>query len=222
VFLATGYTIHMFRQSRDFLNAAKQAGVHHVVHLGAPGGDDTPVEHWLWHQFIERYIEGLGFSFTHLRPDIFMQNILGYGGTRNTQHGVIRHYVGDTRITWIDGEDVAAMAAISLSDLSRCAGQTYRIGAEVKSFREIAETFGKVIGQPFKYEPRPPEEFLRNVIAAGAEPAYMQSVYENYVAYTSGATSGVETITESFEEVTGRTPTTIEGFATKHHSALSY
>lgn len=50
-FLVTGYTVAMLRQS---LNAAKRAGVKHVVHLGACGDDDTRVDHYAWHQFIER------------------------------------------------------------------------------------------------------------------------------------------------------------------------
>ena len=78
VFMATGCTIRMFHQSRDFLNAARTADVEHIVHLGAPGDDDTPVEHWRWHQFVERYIEWSGFSFTRLRPQFFMQTLLEY------------------------------------------------------------------------------------------------------------------------------------------------
>jgi NAD(P)H dehydrogenase (quinone) len=53
-FLVTGYTVDMLRQSKDFLNAAKRAGVKHIVHLGACGDDDTRVDHYAWHQFIER------------------------------------------------------------------------------------------------------------------------------------------------------------------------
>jgi NAD(P)H dehydrogenase (quinone) len=72
VFMVTDYTVGMLRQSKAFINAAKRAGVRHIVHLSAPGDDDTNVDHWGWHQFIERYIEWSGFSFTHLRPEIFM------------------------------------------------------------------------------------------------------------------------------------------------------
>ena len=91
-FLATGYTIDMMRQSKDFLNIAKKAGVKHIVHLGACRDNDTRVAHYAWHQFIQRYIEWCGFSFTHLRPEIFMQNLLGYGGenmSRTTSSGII-------------------------------------------------------------------------------------------------------------------------------------
>lgn len=37
----------------------------------------------LWHQLIERYIEWSGIGFTHLRPESYMQNILGYQGDNN-------------------------------------------------------------------------------------------------------------------------------------------
>src|SRR5471030_2239749 len=100
VFMVTDYTVGMLRQSKAFINAAKRAGVRHIVHLGAPGDDDTNVDHWGWHQFIERYIEWSGFSFTHLRPEIFMQNLLGYGGAKPIKDGVIRHYVGNAKICW--------------------------------------------------------------------------------------------------------------------------
>jgi NAD(P)H dehydrogenase (quinone) len=62
LFVMTGYTIDMLRQSKALLDNAKKAGVQHVVHLGACGRDDTTVAHWAWHQFVERYIEWAGFS----------------------------------------------------------------------------------------------------------------------------------------------------------------
>ena len=46
--LATGYTIDMMRQSKDFLNIAKKAGVKQIVHLGACGDNDTRVAHYGW------------------------------------------------------------------------------------------------------------------------------------------------------------------------------
>lgn len=222
VFMATGYTMRMFRQSRDFLNAARRADVELVVHLGAPGDDDTPVEHWLWHQFIERYIEWSGFSFTHLRPEIFMQNLLGYGGSGGTVNGVIRQYVANTRITWVDGEDVAAVAAEILARPEDHAEKTYRIGSDVKSYAEIAQILTRVIGKPFSYEPRPATEFLEAVLAAGADRGYMQSVYENYAAYSSGMNTGEERVFDSFFRVTGRTPALVRDFVEKHRDAFAY
>jgi NAD(P)H dehydrogenase (quinone) len=102
LFIVTGYTVDMLKQSYALVNAAKRAGVKYIVHLGAPGDDDTPVAHWAWHQFVERYIERSGFAFTHLRPELFMQNLLGYGGSEAEGDGVIRHYIGDAKVSWVD------------------------------------------------------------------------------------------------------------------------
>ncbi len=43
VFMATGYTVDMLRQSKDLVNCAKRAGVKQIVHLGACGDDDRRV-----------------------------------------------------------------------------------------------------------------------------------------------------------------------------------
>jgi NAD(P)H dehydrogenase (quinone) len=222
VFMATAYTVDMLRQSKDLVNIAKKAGVRQIVHLGACGDNDTRVAHYGWHQFIERYIEWSGVTFTHLRPEIYMQNLLGYGGESYVREGVIRHYVGDARLSWVDCEDVAAVAAACLSDPERHAGRTYRLGYEAKNYHEVAETFTEALGQPFSYQPRPPSEFLRNVLAAGAEPAYMKCVFDSYSDLTDGKDIGADKVFDNFTCITGAVPRTIAGFALKYANRFRY
>jgi NAD(P)H dehydrogenase (quinone) len=220
--LITSYTIDMMRQSKDFLNAAKRAGVKHIVHLGACGDNDTRISHYAWHQFIERYIEWCGFSFTHLRPEIFMQNLLGYGGESYVQKGVIRHYVGKARLSWVDIEDVSDVAAASLLDPAKHGGQTYRMGYEAVTYDDIAKIFAEVLGQPFSYEPRPPEEFYRNVLAAGAEPAYMKCVFNSYSDFTAGRGERVDEIFDNLPSILGKKPRTFAQFAAKYADKFRY
>jgi NAD(P)H dehydrogenase (quinone) len=215
-FLLTGYTIDMMRQSKDFLNAAKRAGVKHIVHLGACGDNDTRVPHYGWHQFIERYIEWCGFSFTHLRPEIFMQNMLGYGGESWVQKGVIRHYIGQARWSWVDVEDIAEVAAACLLDPKKHNGHTYRLGYEAATFDEIAAIFTRVLGQPFSYEARPAEEFYRNVLAAGAEPSYMKCVFDLFVELANGTAIKPDEVFDNLPTIIGREPRTLADFAQKH------
>ena len=222
VFMVTGYTIDMMRQSKDFLNIAKKIGVKYIVHLGACGDNDTRVAHYAWHQFIERYIEWCGFQFTHLRPEIFMQNMLGYGGESYVQNGVIRHYIGNARLSWVDVEDVSAAAAACLLDPQKHHGQTYRLGYEAATYDEIAEIFARIIGQPFSYEARPPKEFYDNVLAAGAEPSYMKCVFDSYTDYTAGKVPGADEIFDNFPAITGKKPRTLADFAKKHAAKFRY
>lgn len=220
VFMVTGYTVDMLRQSKAFINAAKRAGVKHIVHLGAPGNDDTQVGHWGWHQFVERYIEWSGIAFTHLRPEIFMQNLLSYGGAEAEGKGVLRHYIGDARISWVDCNDVAAVAAEVLKHPENHAGKTHHLGYEARSYPEIAEILSQVIGQTFTDESRPPEEFLDQMLAAGADPAYMRCVYQNWIDYKARAIPGQDAVYDNFFELTGRNPVTWAEFAKTHAAAF--
>jgi NAD(P)H dehydrogenase (quinone) len=222
VFMLTGYTIDMMRQSKDFLNIAKKAGVNYIVHLGACGDNDTRVAHYGWHQFIERYVEWSGFRFTHLRPEIFMQNMLGYGGESYVQKGVIRHYIGNARWSWVDIEDVSAVAAACLLDPEKHHGQTYRLGYEAATYDEIAAIFTKVIGQPFSYEAHLPDEFYRNVLAAGAEPSYMKCVFDSYAALTNGTAVKPDEIFNNLPSIIGRRPRTLADFARKYADKFRY
>lgn len=60
--LLTGYSVDMLRQSKRFIDAAKQAAVQHLVHIGASGAATNEVAHWGWHQLIEAYIQQQGFN----------------------------------------------------------------------------------------------------------------------------------------------------------------
>jgi len=222
VFMLTGYTVDMLKQSHAFVNAAKKADVKYIVHLGAPGDDNTKIGHWTWHQFVERYIEWSGISFTHLRPELFMQNLLGYGGAQAEGNGVIRHYVADASISWVDTDDVAAVAAVALQNPEIHAGKTYHLGYEAKTYPEIAEILTKVVGQKFTSESCPPEEFLEHVLDAGAEPAYMRCVYQNWIDYAAGAIPGADTVYDNFFELTGRQPKTWTKFAEEHADVFKY
>ena len=222
IFLMTGYTVDMLRQSKDVVDIAKRAGVEQIVHLGECGDDDTHVGHYGWHQFIERYISSSGIPFyTHLRPEMFMQNLLGYGGESFVKQGVIHQYIGGARLSWVDCDDVAAAAAAALLDPRKHHGQTYRMGYEAKTYDEIAKLMTKILGQPFRYQTHPAEEFLKNVLEAGGEPAYMKCVYECYRDFTSGKLTGDE-VQDNFLSIIGKQPRTLADFIEANSNVFRY
>ena len=151
-----------------------------------------------------------------------MQNLLGYGGDRYVNQGVIRHFVGNARLSWIDCEDIGLAAAACLLDPAKHGGKTYRLGYDAQTLSEVAETFTRVLGQPFRYEPRPPEEFLNKVLAAGAEPAYMRCVYNSFVWLAAGKDIGADEVFDNFPAITGQRPRTLADFAKKHSASFQY
>ena len=222
LFVVTGYTVDMLRQSKALLDNAKKAGVRHVVHLGACGRDDTTVAHWAWHQLVERYVQWCGFAYTHLRPETFMQNVLSYGGKPAIKDGVITAFVAGARLSWVDVNDVAQVAALALAHPERHAGKTYRLGYDAVSFYQLADLMTSIVGKPFRYEPLAPEVFLQSMIEAGAEMAYMSCVYDHWKRYAAGTIPGADDVFDNFPEITGRQPTRWAAFIERHKAELTY
>ncbi|WP_255637496.1 SDR family oxidoreductase [Dyadobacter sp. NIV53] len=222
VFMVTGYTVDMLRQSKVFLDSAKKAGVKHIVHLGACGRDDTTVAHWAWHQLVEKYIESSGFSFTHLRPETFMQNMLSYGGKKVVTKGVFNQYVDGARKSWVDVEDVAQVAALSLLHPDLHGGKTYRMGYDAKSYDDIADMMTLLLKRPYQYQPQSPDVFLQSMKDAGADMAYMHCVYDHYKRYAAGTIPGADDTFDNFYQITGNQPVTWEMFIKKHKAEFEY
>lgn len=221
--LLTAYTVDMLRQSKRFLDTAKQQGVEHIVHIGASTAPTNEVAHWGWHQFIEAYIEKLGFSYTHLRPEAFMQNLFGFGWLNN---GVITNYISNARWSWIDCYDLAAVVVQTLLHPEKYEGQTIPLGYDAKTMDEVAQILTEVVRQPFKTEAHPPEEFLNNALKEGVEGiypnAYMNCVYTQFELNIADKIPEADTTFDNFEAITGRKPNTWQDFAVNYREQLTY
>ncbi len=201
VFLVTGYTVDMLVQSKRLLDAAKAEGVRHVVHLGALAADDTPFAHFAWHQMIERTIEAMGFSFTHLRPNFFMDTV--WNGFCHRPDRIV-HFVGDQRVSFVCAEDMAAVAAQALKDPQAHSGKIYPLAVEALTFAEVAAILADVTGKPVDYRPRPAADLFPIMQKQGAEPVYAASLAEGVAATERGEMPLSGAVFDTVEAVTGR------------------
>ncbi len=229
VFLVTGYTVDMLPQSKAVIDAAKKVGVQHIVPSGAWAPDDTDLPHFGWHQYVESYIERSGIGYTHLQPNMFMQNLLGrnslwesLGASSKDNNGVIHFFLGDARIGWIDAEDIALVAATVLRSPADHTGKAYILSVEALSIPEIASVLSEVTGKPFHSVPHSPDEFLSGVLKGGMEPNYAHCAHETLIRFGKGAIPGQADVYDNFEAVTGRKPTLWQDFATKHRDEFLY
>jgi NAD(P)H dehydrogenase (quinone) len=138
------------------------------------------------------------------------------------KNGMIRNYIGKARLSWVDVEDVAAVAAACLLNPEAYNAQTHRLGYEAATYDDIAAIFTRVLGQPFSYEARPSKEFYENVLAAGAEPSYMKCVYDSYTGYAAGKISNSDEVFANFPAITGGKPRTLANFVEKHANKFRY
>ena len=217
VFLLTGYSVDMLVQSKRLLDAAKAEGVRHIVHLGALAADDTPYAHFAWHQMIERTTEAMGFTWTHLRPNFFMDTV--WSGFRHRPDRLV-HFVGDRRVSWISSDDMAAVAAQALRDPDAHAGKVYPLAVEALTFLEVAAILSDITGKPVEYRPRPASDLFPIMQKQGAEPVYAGSLAEGVAAIERGEMPLADAVYDTVEKVTGRKPIAWRDFAEARKGAL--
>src|SRR5262249_5390584 len=77
IFLVTPTVPDQVALAKQLIDAAKAAGVRHIVKLSALGADAEPgIQLGRWHREVERYLEGSGVTYTFLRPNNFMENFI--------------------------------------------------------------------------------------------------------------------------------------------------
>lgn len=210
LFLVTGYTVDMLVHSKRVLDAAKAAGVRHIVHLGALAAEDTPHAHFAWHQLIERAIEGMGFAWTHLRPNFFMDTV--WAGLRRRPDRLV-HFVGDRRVSWIASDDMGAVAAAALLDPDSHAGKTYPLAVEALSFPELAALLAGITGHPVTYTPKPAADLLPILLKQGMDATYAAGLAGGVAATEAGDMPLADSVFDTVATVTGRPATTWTRFA---------
>ncbi|WP_437622733.1 NmrA family NAD(P)-binding protein [Sorangium sp. So ce1151] len=221
VFLLTGYDVRMIAQSKAAIDAARAVGASQIVHVGAHASPDTTIVHFAWHQVVEAYIDRSGVDATHLHPTSFMQNLpllLQVGGA---QPGVLPHYLGDARTSWVDTGDVARVAAVALREPKAHAGRAYGLGTEAASMPEIAALLAEITGLPWRDEAREPAAFLRTMTALGADPVYMACVRNVFERTRSGSLKDAADTFDTVQRLTGRAPTTLRDYLERNRAAFS-
>jgi uncharacterized protein YbjT (DUF2867 family) len=218
IFLLTGYSVDMLVHSKRLLDAAKAEGVQHIVHLGAHAADDTPFAHFAWHQLIERTTEAMGFSWTHLRPNFFMDTV--WNGFVHRPDRIV-HFIGDRRVSWISSDDMAAVAAACLRDPVSHAGKIYPLAVEALTFTEVAAMLSEVMGRTVEYRPRPSSDLFPIMQKQGAEPLYAASLAEGVAATERGEMPLADAVFDTVEKVTGRPGVGWREFAEKRKAELA-
>src|SRR5467141_4556256 len=110
----------------DMVDACKEAGVKHVVLNSALGAGDYPKSFPGWHRKVEDKLKGTGVSYTILRPNGFLQNIVAYNAPSIRAQGAFYAAMGDAKVRSLDVADIAVVAAKALGGGDH-AGKTYEL-----------------------------------------------------------------------------------------------
>jgi uncharacterized protein YbjT (DUF2867 family) len=205
------------RQSR-FIDAAQKADVRHVVKFsGLSAADvDTPFVFGSMHADIERYLEGSGLSWTHLRPSQFMTEYLREVPTILAQ-GALFLPLEDAKLVPVDVADIATAAYLLLTTPGHEAKIYAMSGPEALSMEEIAEQISRAIGKTVRYVSITREERKQALLAAGV-PSFSVNALD---AQAGERLKGTEaTVHPETHTALGITPTPFAEFARRHAGAF--
>src|SRR3989475_10663300 len=167
LFLLTGNVENASDLQRHAIAAARQAGIAHVVRLSAFGASQhsNSVIGRMHHQ-IEKELQESGLAWTMLRPHHFMQNLLSQADNIIHQ-GVVYSSSGDGRIPFVDTRDIAAVAAVTLTEPGHTGKKYVITGSEALSYRQAADILGEAIGKPLRFIGEPVDEARARLPRAG-------------------------------------------------------
>jgi len=211
LFMITGYTVDMLSQGKNLTDAAKNAGVEYIVHVGTFHQPERPqtklIRHYIWHQLIETYIEASGIAWTHLLPNAFMQNFFGA-----VQDNKLRMFFGHERVGLIDCFDLASVAAAALRDPQKHAGERYFLSVEALNMTEAAQILSEELDKIITYEPLPAADMRSLPIGQTMEPAYFECIVRQMELLQAGKLPDFADVYDNIPQITREKPTMFRQF----------
>lgn len=212
LFLLTGNVPDMVRLQKNAIAAAEQAGVAHVVKLSALGASDhSRSVIGAWHYNVERTLKDSHLAWTILRPHVFMQNLLDQWDSIRGESR-FRSPSGEAAIPMIDTRDIAAVAAVTLTEPGHAAKRYTLTGPTPISWRDAVRVLSEVLGTALEYIPEPENDTWSRLYAAGVPPWLIAAQLE--LARYQREGGGTDIVTGAVEALTGRPPRSFQEFAT--------
>lgn len=198
-----------FSIGRLVVGAARSAGAAHFVYHSVlhPQTEAMP-HHWAKLQ-VEEYLFESGLPYTILQPVAYMQNLLS-GWDSMVEDGVYRvPYKLETRLGMVDLGDVAAIAALVLTEPGH-QGATYELaGAEVLTQTDVAATLSRSLGRTIRAEAVPHDVWEERAREAGLGDYQVDTLVRMFRYYESYGFWGNPNV---LKWLLGRPPTSFATF----------
>ena len=198
------------QQHKDFIDAAKIAGVSHIIYLSFYNASKNSIftlgrDHYA----TEEYIKENGFKYTFLRDNFYMDFFVDLC----KEYGEIKGPAGNGKVSAVVRSDVSEVVAKILENPGKCENQTLNMtGPEELSMDEIVKTVSKYFGKEIKYIEETVEEAYESRKIWKAEQWEYDSWVSTYTAIAENEQSG---ISNDIEKVLGRKATSLVEYLEK-------
>jgi uncharacterized protein YbjT (DUF2867 family) len=200
------------------IDSAVRGGVRHIVKVTSKASADSPVERRRGQARIEAHLETSGLSYTLLRANAYMQNLLALAPAIEQSRGFVMS-AGDGRVGMIDARDVAATAAAVAAEASAHAGRGYWLsGPDLITYEDVAEELSDALGHEIEYRRTTPVEHRAAMVKAGVPETVATS---NAQAFGLIAEGDAAWLSEEVAAITGAAPRSLHSFIADHIAAFS-
>ncbi|MGZ4344018.1 MAG: NmrA family NAD(P)-binding protein [Solirubrobacteraceae bacterium] len=201
-------------QVAEFLDLAEAAGVRHVTYLSAYGMNMAPPAVAMRAVELD-LIDRRRLTYSILRPAWFMQN---FSETfLKPADDAIVVPTGDGAEAFIDAEDIAAVAATTLTEPDAHAGAEYApTGPEAITVADAAAILSEVSGRKITHVDVDRDTWIDSVIASGVPADYGPVLRQLTETIATGTGSQPN---DDVEKVTGVRPTHFADFARRTAAA---
>jgi uncharacterized protein YbjT (DUF2867 family) len=209
VYLVCSPIPELVQLESNVINACVAAGVKHVVQNSALGAGDYDKSFPSWHRKVEDKLKGTRLSWTILRPNSFHQNVVAFFAPTIRTQSAFYNSMRDAKNSFLDVQDIAAVAAKSLA-AGEHAGKIYELnGPEAINYTELAKKVSKVAGREVKYVDIPMDAQKKALLDQGM-PEWLTTalldLQQYYVNGKGGETDGL------LQKLLGRAPITMDEF----------
>jgi NAD(P)H dehydrogenase (quinone) len=204
------------KQQTAAVDAAKKAGVKHILYTSMPAPDGSLVSFAPDHLGTENAIKASGIGYTILRDAWYFDNFL-MGLPHSLATGKWYTATGGGRTSNISREDCAlAIAAALASDATESAIYTLT-GSTSLTIEDVASVVSKVTDRPLEVVQVNDEQFAAGLTGAGL-PKFVVDMLVSADANTRAGKFDI--LTNDFNKLTGKEPQTVRAFFEAHKAAL--
>lgn len=198
------------QQNMNAVDAARAAGVGHVVYPSFLNATSARVEHSrLVHYPTEMAIRASGLGFTILRHALYADILVG-DLQETLATGVLRRAMGTARIAFVARADLGVSAAQVLMR-EQPSGRVYSETMErTYSGAEIAALIAEVFGKPVRYEAVPSADWPRFMTEKWGVPAELSKSTQGTMAAMEAGEFDI--VSPDYREITGRPARTLLEF----------
>lgn len=216
IYLVTPAHLDMRQWKANVIEAAKAAGVRHVVlATGLGASPKAGLTFGKWHSETQELLKQSGLDWTFVQPTYFMQNL--FWQTSNiAKNGVYHDDLGGP-VAWIDARDIADVAAETLTAPGFEGKGLGVTGPEALTGDDIAALLSEVTGRNVTCAPLSAEDAKAAMVAGGMQDEVAGAMVELASIAPKGYLAGIET---TVSDVLGRPARRFTDFIAENRDAF--